>query len=164
MLRCYNSDMADVLDFPRIGSPRLTLRNVRVSKSLSKDSTAFTATVVFDGKAFEASNHGTGGMTTFRGDRATITAAEKYAATLGAGHDTLDAAVEMQLASIDLEKDLRARTRRNLCFLLPGEDVGRGYRLVKGPADAQARAWLAKHHPNAIVLNDRMPAAKPARG
>jgi hypothetical protein len=46
---------------------KIELKNIKVAHSLSEETNAYTATVYVDGqRAFEASNHGTGGCDDFR--------------------------------------------------------------------------------------------------
>jgi len=59
--------------------------------------------------------------------------------------------------------DLRKRCLKKLCFTTKGKEYA-----LSGPISAEARAWLVRKHPDAVILNDlwgpsAAPASTPAR-
>jgi hypothetical protein len=148
---------AKFLNFTPIGSERITLKKLKVSRSLSEETTAFTADVYFDGKMFHASNRGNGGANSYHGDRATIDAAEAYAATLPLEFDSerLDHVIGDHIEKADLKKQIVSACKRHLCFVLPSDDLATlTYRSFSGPADEAARKQTRAKYPDAIILND----------
>jgi hypothetical protein len=145
-----------------VGQEKITLKNLQVVKSLSRETHYFTATVCFNGKTFNASNSGWGGANLYYGDANVIAEAQAYAATLPSGMASIDCDLDIVLGdAIDAHlqaKQIKAALRKALAFVLPTDgpiktDNGMAWRRIKlAPTPANIARLVAKY-PEAIVLN-----------
>ena len=141
---------------------KIELRNVKHMPSLSEETECFSAIIYIDGKKRgDARNRGHGGQT----DITPCTLAEElnaYAATLPDviyGGMTLKMNAELLIDEI-LGDELQRKQLKRLCakktlFREAGKTYGEGqYDVIKIPYGPAAIAWIQKHCPGAVIVNE----------
>lgn len=144
---------------------KLTLKNLKIMKSLSEETLCFSATAYVDGKkAFEVSNRGHGGCHDYRAhDEALLDKADAYAKSLPpyvwadaptADHCEirqipydLDMLVDDLIDAIELEK----RVKRLLAKVVMIED-GKVY-TFNAPRRLDVFERIKAKHPAGMILN-----------
>lgn len=138
---------------------RVTLKAVKYSASLSQETAAFTADVIFDGKRIaHAHNNGCGGMTLvspYDGKGSDVAEAERYVAqfqNICGKHDfgmhTLDSMVDSLLDDYLIRRDLTKLLKSKTAGV-----VGADIRAMRAPYSPATVAAFHKLHPGALILN-----------
>ncbi len=127
---------------------KLTIKNLKVAKFASEETLCFEATVYVDGKrSFTASNDGHGGCNFYHGDRANINAAEAWSKTQPETH--LDYIIDELIEEVEITKEVK-KIRKKLAIF----DAPNILTWKCAPDDERGRKFIAKSHPNAVILND----------
>jgi hypothetical protein len=161
-------------------STTLELRKVKTNAALSEETIAFSAEVWIDGKyAFDASNHGTGGATSFyrsslkskenpgpaaRREAELVEQAEAYCKTLAPVESPFDGQpvtmdlelwCNVEIGRIQDRRRIERAAKKAVIFTLPGDEDG-SFRSVKcGPGlvdRGRARDYIVKKYPNATII------------
>ncbi len=144
----------------------IELRKLRIAKSLSQETTAYTAEIWIDGeRAFRASNHGTGGCDFFepvgrftvRDVEAWLLGNRKPRAFNGL---SLDHDPEMEVACLIERSEARATLLRRLRtnVLIIEHDQVFSY-PVKGRDRTKLAAALLEREPTRVLVDPTAPAA-----
>lgn len=149
---------------------KIELKNVKIAANLSRETTAFTATVYVDGKrAFLASNEGSGGSNLYEplpGKTGSETypivrEAEAYAASLPrrvaklSGSEVfeyqpdLDTLVGDLLEKYELAREVKRALRGKTIIEKDGKLLS-----LRAKPDAVVRSRLASTHPDWRIVND----------
>ena len=157
---------------------KIELKGLKVHADMSEETTCYSANVYVDGvKAFHAENRGYGGpdmYSAYEGRRELLENAEAWAKTLpavacpdwltnnGKPCDPMDCNLELYIGQLIEKEELRRRCLKGLLFRLPGDSELDERYIKQGGKKAkdskEIRAWLAKNHPQAIILNDLVAA------
>lgn len=138
----------------------ITLKNLKIAKFLSQETTAFSATVYVDGKRVgTASNSGHGASNFYRFDDPKLEAKlEAWAATLPKMqvYDTelsmdLDLVIDGIIQKMEYDKQVARSCKKKTLFLLEGDDPEAGWRTVKAPYDARVQAFLDNKYGAKVV-------------
>jgi hypothetical protein len=139
---------------------RISLANVKVSRSLSEETLAFTADVRFDGqKIGDARNDGRGGQARVHIYGQYRAQVAEYVATLPA-YDlgfgphgwTLADLVDHLASVVDATNEITRKAKRNAVLLVPTDPAG-SYRT--GPL--AGLDYFRKQFPSAVFANDDLP-------
>lgn len=147
---------------------KIELRNLKIARSLSEETVAYTATICVDGiPTFDASNHGQGGCDFYRPLKSAKVTEAEVDAWLKANRPpfeaygmTLEPSLEMEvgdiIAKVEREADLK-RIRKSFDRILTKSIAAlKGDALVtfKAAPTPANLASLRKAKPELVIVND----------
>lgn len=153
----------------------ISLRSLKINKTMSEETTCFSAQVIIDGRhVFDVSNHGHGGADNWHPVKGGFTMGEicdlnnkikeTYPPLIIAHANTIPADLETVVAELITEteviKDVRRHAKKKMLFLAVGEKITEAFRQIPCKTImnplwvAGAKAYIEKKYPCATILND----------
>lgn len=128
---------------------KLELKNVKVHKDMSEETTCFSATLYVNGvRAADVKNDGQGGCNHYYfSDRKLENEVWEYAKqkVTKFQFEQLDILVGDLLEQFETAKWLKPKLKKSTLFQLHGDKKGT-WRILKAPFDAKAKTWLVNKY------------------
>lgn len=134
------------------------LKAIKLAKSLSHETPAFTAKLYMDGKPVAlVENRGTGGPNIYNPLKKADQAFRTFQGVLTSSESDLEMAVFQMLDEFEEKQWILSKCRKNTLYRLEGQKEG-SYGVVKCPFSAEIKTYLEKKYGSTLVeiVNERL--------